>query len=193
MKTPEKYAQEKASFDYFADRLSSDASTEYILDVLEKMLSTGEVFSWSRKGLDDDRYRELLKLEPERREEYKLLASVLTYVTQDERGARLYGDTFPELLSELLELDADITAVLYEIVYTPHLTQEILDDDDSLRGFLYSLETATPKQSPHLSGETDLDILGRRLLTLQGRRTAVRGELSSCGAISAYQHKEGIS
>ena len=193
LETPEEFRWEKNSIDYSIDQISSVANTEYTLYLLDQMLPTGEVFSWSRKKLDEGHYRELLELELERRDEYKQLASVLAYVMEDERGNRLYGDTYPELLSELVELDADIAATLYEIVYVPHLTEEFLNENESFRRYLYDVETAATKQNLHFSGETNLDVLSRRLLTLQGRRTTVRNRLNACGAIAAYQYKEEFS
>lgn len=193
LETPEKFSREKESFDYFIDRISGRISTEYMLDLLDQMLTTGKVFSWSRKKLDDSHYRELVNLEQERREEYKLLVSVLAYVMEDKRGNRLYGDTYPELLSALVETDADITATLYEIVCVPHLTKDVLSENNHLRGLQYSLEVQAAAQNLHLSGETDLDVLDRNLLTLQGRRTDIRNELSSCGAIASYQLNGEIS
>nr|WP_325213130.1 hypothetical protein [uncultured Oscillibacter sp.] len=193
LETPEQYSREKESFDYFIDRISDEATTDYMLDAMQRMLLTGEVFSWSYKKLDDARYQELLKLEQERRDEYKTLASVLTYVMEDPRGNRLYGDTYPELLSELVELDADIAAALYEIVCIPHLTSTVLQGNEALLRAQHTLEVSAAELNLHLSGETDLEILNRRLLNLQGRRTAARYDLGFCGAIAAYQHKEGIS
>lgn len=190
IETPEQFPREKKSFDYFIDQTSIEINTEYILNLSEQMLSTGKVFSWSRKKLDDAHYRELIKLEQERREEYKLLASVLAYVVEDERGNRLYGDTYPGLLSSLVEIDADITAALYEIVCVPHLTKDILNEKNYLRGLQYSLGVQTTAQNLHLSGETNLDVLDRQLLTLQGMRTTIRNKINACGAIASYQLKE---
>lgn len=192
LESPERYASEKESFDYFIDRISDENSTEYMLDAMHRMLSTGKVFSWSRKKLDDVHYQELLRLEQERRDEYKLLSSVLTYVVEDPRGNRLYIDTFPALLSELVELDADIAATMYELVCVPHLTGAVLKENEDLLRLHQTLEISASGLNTHLSGETDLDILNRRLLSLQGRRTAVRQDLGSCGAIAAYQQREGI-
>lgn len=193
LETPEQYTQEKESFDYFIDRISDETSTEYMLNTMRQMLPTGEVFSWSRKKLDDVHYQELLELEQERRDEYKLLSSVLTYVIEDPRGNRLYADTYPELLSELVELDADIAATMYELVCVPHLTSAVLQENENLLGMYQTLEVSAAKLNLHLSGETNLQVLNRRLLKLQGQRTAARYALGSCGAIAAYQHKEEIS
>lgn len=181
MKIPEKYSWEEDSF-YDPIDTSSDTYTEYTLFALARMLDSGEVFSWSRKKLDNDSYQELLRLEPERREEYTLFASVLTYVLENDRERQLYADTYLKLLSELIEIDADITAALYEIVCVPHLTEEYLDDN---RDFIRTV----PRQDQHLSGETDLGILKSNLAVLKSRRSDALGNLYSCGAIAAYQYE----
>lgn len=181
VETPEEYSQKRYSF-YDSIDTASDTYTKNTLSTLDQMLQTGKVFSWSRKRLDDGYYRELLKLEPERREEYALLASVLTYVVKDERGKQLYGSTYPNLLSELIETDADITATLYEIVCVPHMTETYLDENGN---FIRSI----PKQDQHLSGDTDPGILKTRLGKLKSERSDIMGSLYSCGAISAYQYE----
>lgn len=190
LETPEEFLREKDSFDYFINSSSIGADTEYTLYFLNRMLSTGEVFSWSRKKLDDAHYRELLNLAQERRKEYQLLSSVLAYVMEDEQANQLYGNTYPELLSELTDVDADIAVTLYEIVYVPHLTEKFLKENENSRQYLYTLAATAAEFNLRLSEETDLDVLNRRLLTLQGRRTTLLSELYACGAITAYQYKE---
>jgi len=190
LEEPDRYLREKKAFDYSIDRIAIGSNTDYVLYMLDQMLSTGEVFSWSRKALDDTHYRELLCLEQNRREEYRHLAAVLTYVIEDEQGNRLYSGTYPELLSGLVEIDADIAATLYELVCVPHLTKNVLGEDEALLGFQQSLEAASAEQNLHLSGETDPDILNRRLLSLQGQRASTLNDLRICGAIAAYQYKE---
>jgi len=191
--TPERFPIEKMSFNKSLDWSPRGTNTEYILHSMEHMLTTGEAFSWSRKKLDDAHYRELVGLEPDRREEYALLADVLAYTVEDERGGRLYGGVYPELLSKLVDLDGQITAALYELVCVPHLTQALLEEDEHLLGYQKTISVTTAEQSLHLSGESDLNALNRRLLTLQGNRDSIRMELNACGAIAAYQQKEGIS
>ena len=193
LETPELLSREKASFDAALDQIPGGTNTEYILHSMESMLATGEVFSWSRRKLDDAHYRELLTLEQERREEYQLLADALSYVVEDGRGNRLYGDVYPELLSELVELDGQIAAVLYELTCAPHLTQALLEEHADILSLQKTLSVTTAEQSIHLSGETDLDVLNQTLLTLQGKRTSARNALNACGAIAAYQNTEGIS
>ena len=161
---------------------ASDTYVTYTLAALDQMLSTGEVFSWSREKLDDGSYRELLKLEPERRDEYALFASVLTYTEEHERENQLYGEAYRALLSELAEVDADITAALYEIACVPHLTEAFLDEaNDLLRSI--------PQQDRHLSGETDPGILKNNLRAWKSRRSEILGDLYSCGAVAAYQYE----
>ena len=174
----------KKGYFYFYDPIytASDTYMEYAISTLDRMLPTGEVFSWSHKKLDNDHYRELLRLEPERREEYTLFAAVLNYVSENEREQQLYGDTYLALLSELIEIDADITSTLYEIVCVPHLTESYLDENGI---FMISIS----QQDQHLSGETNLEVLKRNLRTLKSGRSDVLGKLYSCGAIAAYQHE----
>lgn len=193
LETPDRLSLEKHSFDRTLDQISIGVNPAYMLHSMETMLTTGKVFSWSRRKLDDAHYRELLELEQERREEYRLLASVLVYTVEDERGSRLYGGVYPELLSELVDLDGQIAAVLYELVCAPHLTQAHLEENRDLLRLQKTLSAATAEQSLHLSGETDLNALNRLLLTLQGNRASIRSELNACGAIAAYQYKESIS
>lgn len=192
METPERFSLEKRAFDN-ALPIPNETTTEFMLRSMESMLATGKVFSWSHKKLDNVHYQELLKAEQERWEEYKLLAAVLEYVVEDERGNRLYGDTYPQLLSGLVEQDAQITAALYQLVCTPHLTQTLLEDNQHILNLQKTLSVTAAEQNQHLDGETNLNALTQRLLTLQGTRADIRNELSACGAIAAYALKEGSS
>lgn len=193
IQNPERFSQEKRSFDYNIDRIYSIPNTQYKLDSLDQMLLTGKVFSWSRKKLDDAYYRQLIDLERDRREEYKQLAAVLSFVIENERGNRLYGDTYPQLLSELVEIDAEIAATLYEISLVPHLTKDFVEEDKDFKNFQITLEAMASEQNLHLSDANDLNTLNRQLLTLQGRRTTALNMLKICGAISAYEYEEGLS
>ena len=112
---------------------------------------------------------------------------------EDERGNRLYGDTYPQLLSNLVEQDAQITAALYQLVCTPHLTQELLEYNQHILSLQKTLSVTAAEQNQYLDGETNLNALNQRLLTLQGTRADIRNELSTCGAIAAYELKEGSS
>ena len=194
LKTPENFSREKASFDYFAAHKTGPViNTEFVFGLLDQMLSTGEVFSWSRKPLDDAHYRELMELEADRQEEYPELASVLAYVVENPQANQHYGD-YPALLSSLIEIDADISATLYEIVCLPHLTREILEQDELLNGLQQTLEITSSAQNLHLTYETDLGALYNQLRSLKGLRTDALNDLQECGAISAYEHyKEMIS
>lgn len=190
---PEAYIHNKLMNDIIIARMSPDSNMEYALNMLDEMLSTGKVFSWSRKELDDIHYRELMNLiQQERPEEYKLLGTVLDYVMQNDRAYRLYGKTYPALLLELVELDADIFATLYEIIYVPHLTKEILDKDEHLKNILYSIDMEAMELNKHLSGITDPDVLNRLLLSVQSKRELTMNELLSCGAIAEYQYRGKI-
>ena len=91
----------------------SSASAEYYLTA---MLETGKVMPWSGRPMDEAACKKLFTLAADREEEYALFASVLQYVMQDAYAGRNYGAQYPQLLSDLLETDADIAAALYQIV-----------------------------------------------------------------------------
>lgn len=193
IETPETYLQEKERFDYFIDRISLGTDAEYLTGHMREMLSTGKVFSWSQRALDDVHYESLVKLEEDRREEYKLLADVLTYAVEDERGRRLYGGAYPALLLELAETDADIAATLYELVCVPHLTQDYLEENRYIRALQSTGMSISTIQHEHLSGETDLNALNHQLITLEGRRSGILDKLNASGAIASYLHREKTS
>ncbi len=187
LEDPEHYRSAEKTFSAAIRQEGFAYNQDYALDMLERMLPTGKVISWSRRELDGENYRKLLQLEPDRREEYEFLATVLTYVMEDERGNRLYGAEYLAGLSELVEIDADITATLYEIVCVPHLTKSILAESENLRAFQQTLEVSAAQMNRHISEETDPDVLGRRLLRLQGMRDDIRNGGQIGGAIAAYE------
>ena len=158
------------------------------INMLDKMLTTGQVISWSGKCLDEKHYRELINLFGERDEEYRYLVSVLTYVMENERAYRLYGETYMALLSELVETDADISATLYQIVFEPHMAE--LEDDGQAVSYHAVLADAV-EQNRHLTDVTDLKILNRTLTVLYGTRSSIRNEIDACGVLAEYEYERG--
>lgn len=186
---PEDYSKALRSYRNSVETqpLSSLASRASLsLAEMEKMLDTGKVFSWSGHPLDEVHYRELTALAQSRWEEYEELVAVLTYVMENERGNRLYGDSYPGIFSRLIDVDADITAVLYQLVCVPHLAGA----DDSIVSYQRTIALSAAQQQKHLSDVRDPDSLRRALTDLEGIRNAVLSELRLCGAIAACQYEE---
>lgn len=160
----------------------SSASAEYYLTA---MLETGKVMPWSGKPMDEAACKKLFTLAADREEEYALFASVLQYVMQDAYAGRNYGAQYPQLLSDLLETDADIAAALYQIVCTPHLTGPFADQSATANTY-GRLFASISRQNEHLTGE-DIKQSRETLTRLEGKRRNQLSDLYACGAFAAYE------
>ncbi len=159
-------------------------SSEQALRYLSKMLETGDVMSWSRKPMDKDAYTDLVTLAESRSEDYALYESVLIFVMTDDFANRHYASVYPQLLYDLLEIDADVAADLFRKVITPHLTGKYADRSSTAESF-NSLFASVTKQNRHLTGD-GINQLPESMPLLEGERTMQLGELYKCGAFAAY-------
>lgn len=159
------------------------------LQNLSEMMKTGKVMPWSRKPMSQSECEELLTLANSRTEEYRYFASVLVFVMGDEFANRYYGKEYPALLYELLEIDADIAAELYQVVCTPHLTGRYADDSTTAKQ-IANLFSGVPRQNEHLTGE-DVKQARESLARLKGARTECLQRLNACGALEAYSSVVG--
>ena len=162
---------------------------ENSLQNLSEMLKTGKVMPWSRKPMSQSECEGLLKLADNRAEEYRYFASVLAFVMSDEFANRYYGKEYPALLHELLEIDADIAAELYQVVCTPHLAGKFADGSTTAKQ-AESLFSGVPKQNEHLTGENEKQAR-ESLARLKGSRSQCLGRLHACGAFEAYKSVTG--
>ncbi len=161
--------------------ISSQNSIYY----LAEMLKTGKVMPWSREPMSQQECEELLTLADNREEEYKLFASVLEFVMTDDLAKRHYASSYLELLLELLEVDANIAAELYQIVCAPHITGKYADNSITAQGFKH-IFSSIPKQNEHLTGE-NVKQSKESLARLKGSRTSSLQKINSSGAIEAYR------
>ncbi len=100
-------------------------SSEDFLWMLDDMLKSGEVMPWSGEPMEGECYRILYTLEKDRRDDYAKLADALYFVMTDDRADRMYGEEFRTLLDRLINVDAEITAVLYQISCRQHMMDRL--------------------------------------------------------------------
>ena len=97
-----------------------------------------------------------------------------------------YGESYCDLFSQLIETDADISSVLFQIVCYSDitiLTKENANDAVNLESVMKS----NYLQNEHLPKETKIDVLLQMLTTLQGKREDICGLISSSGAYAKYR------
>lgn len=164
-------------------------STKNSIQYLSDMMKTGKVMPWSREPMNQKECEELLALADSREGEYKLFASALEFVMTDYSAKRYYGSQYPKLLHDILEVDADIAAELYQIVCTPHLVGKYADNSTDAQGFS-SLFASIPKQNKHLTGE-NVKQSQESLARLKGARDKCLVDIYSCGVLEAYRVKYG--
>lgn len=134
----------------------------------------------SGKPLDTDNALILTGLYEERRDEYDEYARWLTFVMTNAQANSHYGTQYPKLLSELLEIDANICATLYQIAIEPHVAGKYADGSATAENYegLIALSVA---QNAHLTDVDNLGTLKRNLNNLYGARVQKKNEILACG------------
>lgn len=188
--TPEDYPGQLALYQSHVDYMCplEDQTAAKAEEMLEKVLPTGSVVSWSRKKLEADYYEDLYRLTGARREEYAALTDVLTWVMEAPRGKKYQGE-YQALLSRLIEADSSITARLYQLVCLPHATGKYAEDADAVDARNISrIVSSVPYQGIHIDFRvTDPAMLKRELSNFYGQRDAVLNELRTSGILAAYE------
>ena len=172
---------------WYRDRISFMLFDENSLQYLSDMMKTGKVMPWSRVPMNQEACAELLTLPVNREDEYRKFADVLEFVMTDDYARKYYGSEYPKLLRELLEVDADIAAELWQIVCRPHIGK-YADNSPSAKSTA-SLLSFHPKQNEHLTGE-DAEQSAESLTRLKGARNECLRNLNSAGAFDAYNNNK---
>lgn len=173
-------------------------SSQEALQYLDNMLKTGKVMPWSGKPIDQGACRELLTLAENREADYNFFEAVLEFVMTDEDAHRLYGAQYPQLLGELLEIDAKIASKLFQIVCYPHTTTGKYSDDSVTAKSFNSLLGTVSKQNMHLSSDETYESSKRQLARLKGDRNKIIGGgknisgtfLNQCGAFEMFKEAQ---
>lgn len=109
---PEAYARQLSiyrSVAAYADSAASNAEDA-------PLIALGEAFG----GTENTAYlTELMQLHDRYASEYARFEAMLSFVMQDGQARDRFGAAYIELLGQLIELDADIAATLYELALSP--------------------------------------------------------------------------
>ena len=167
---------------------SSAIDSTISLQYLSEMMETGKVMPWSREPMNRQECEELMTLPDKRREEYEKFADVLEFVMTDDFARRYYSTQYIELLRGLLEIDAGISAALYEIVCSPHIAGKY-DDDSAIAEAYMSNFARVSKQNEHLKGE-NVRQAKETLTSLKGKRDYQIRAIDSCGVLVPYNQKK---
>ena len=164
--------------------------TDYSEKLLKDLLASGEAMPWSGKPMEAEDALTLMRLYGDLKEAYAEYAVLLKFVMNDEQADRYYGSEYPRQLLELLEVDADINATLYQIVCEPHVTGKYADGSTTEKNY-DSMIRGIPEQNAHLSDTTDIDVLKRNLNSLYGIRDKRKAAIDASGTKALYLRREG--
>ena len=198
--TPQNFQQQLNFYKHTTPYLAM--SGQEAVQSLNDMMKTGEVMPWSQKPIDQAACKELLTLAEDREEEYKFWGAVLEFVMTDDYAKRHYSSQYPQLLKQLLEIDAQIACKLFKIVCYPHMTSKYADNSLTANNF-NKLLMSVSKQNVYLSLSKDESIDQARLTltTLKGNRNdcisgkSKAGEVSlgSCGIIDRFKKMQRVT
>lgn len=164
------------------------------------LTESGDVFPWSEHTLEKEEYQQLLSLVKERLPQYEDMVGALVYVRTTAGVYDRYGEEYLRLLDDLVELDADITAVLYAIscrgatdamIDAFYLSEDASQNLDAQS--LSSALTSNTRQNRHLPDTEDMTVLRNELKILLGERAEVYSELQRQGAFILYLDQKGES
>lgn len=200
IETPEDYPDALSFYTSSTNFRALSTLSDDPLYSLEQMLLFGEVMPWSRKPMDEERCRELISLAESREEDYARYISVLTYVMEDDYGNRHYygdhGDLYPALLRELINIDADISAALYQIVCAPHVSGKYDSGSTEASDYNATLSSVIIQNQRLLDLKSQVLWEGgwdEVLSNLHNRRTKALEAIASCGVMADYAEFEQIS
>lgn len=162
------------------------------------MLESGEVFPWSEHSLEKEEYLKLIALTEQNGKQYAEIVKVIDHTVHNGEVFLQYGAGLLRIVSDLIELDADITATLYAIscrepveamIDAYYLSDDPIKNHDA-ETISHAL-TANSLQNKHLPSEDNLVALNNSLKTLSGQREDLYYELQSQGAYIIYLSQAG--
>ena len=118
-------------------------SSAWAADALERMTKTGTVMPWSEKKLNDSAYTELFAASERECEEYARYLDILSFLYENPTYDEKYGEKFRRTLTELVEIDAEISDVLYKLVLAPHLSAMEKKQPSDYKYYMESLGKST--------------------------------------------------
>jgi|GEM_PF-1409895 len=164
--------------------------------LVNHLLQSGDAFLWTEQPLQKEEYLALFDFSQEKVSEYESILGALNYMMNDPCIKETYGTEYLTMVSELLELDADITATLYAISCRPQINAMIdafFASDDATDVLaaqnLSTALTANPNQNAHLPKQESLTALNDSLKSLMGQRENLYYEIKSHGAYILYRSK----
>lgn len=189
---PERYSTQLSFYQNHVNymRPTIDRTAAKSAETLEKLLASGRVVSWSWKEVEASYYEDLYSLARDRQEEYEVLTGVLTWVMESPRGEK-YREEYQTLFSELIEVDATITARLYQIVCLPHAVGKYAVDSDMVEARNISAMVAgVPEQGDKI--DTSITNLKVDINNLYGQREKLLRENTDFQTIlAAYKMDTG--
>lgn len=141
-------------------------------DNIDRLLRSGKVFQYSRESLDEDYYVELINLEVSRRDEYHSWVDALGLLAKDDFVNQNYGEDFIASLSEISDLDAEMSGVLYYLAVYPH-SVELSRIDNSFS----KIHSDIKVQREHEPDSSDRRDLQKKIDSLKSRRVELKLDL----------------
>ena len=190
LNTPERYADQLSTYQK-STRIPFTSQDQAIL-TMEKMLEEGEVMPWSGDPLETEQFSELMEMAAQYAEESDRMVAALTYVMEEESAARRFSE-YPAQFSELIDMDAEIFALLYQVSCRTHLLARY-DDETSAEAKTYRSVTQTYAELNQYFMDDSVstrEIIRHIYEDLYQPRNSLRTEISSSGIFGMLQWKEG--
>lgn len=142
---------------------------------LSMMQASGKTIPWSHKSFDSEHYLQLIELPPSRVDAYRQWIDVLLYVQSSPSAQERYG-SFPDLLRDLIETDAKIAALLFNLACEPHVSGS--REEAFLDLYVGKIEQEAVRKN-----------LDENLSELEAQRNRCLSEINRSGVMEAYSNR----
>lgn len=142
---------------------------------LSMMQASGKTIPWSHKSFDSEHYLQLIELPPSRVDAYRQWIDVLLYVQSSPSAQERYG-SFPDLLRDLIETDAKIAALLFNLACEPHVSGS--REEAFLDLYVDKIEQEAVRKN-----------LDENLSELEAQRNRCLSEINRSGVMEAYNNR----
>ncbi|MBQ7364770.1 MAG: hypothetical protein IJW46_04155 [Clostridia bacterium] len=195
--TPEAYAASLAEYEHSSKFISANLPSGAYQSRVELLLASGEVFEWTQQELQTEEYLQLFTLIEEREVQYADIVGAFSYMMHDDTVFSKYGEAYTKTVSDLIELDAEITATLYAIACRAHLyaaMDAFSQSGDEVKAMHVNSWTAVLSATHPINDRVPTEespiALRDRLQNLMGKRKDQYLNLQSQGAYILYQNQK---
>ena len=182
---PENYAEQLNWYTNSVYRKYPDTDTVFL--TLETMLADGEVMPWSGDPLETESYKEFISRANRYGNEYERLVAALNYVMEDEKAYGRFGEKYIACFSELLDTDAEIIALLFQVSCRSHLLERYDDGTVEAKTYKDTMKSHEKLNRYFIEDASAKELTARLYEVLYHTRDELLAEITATGIFSMME------